>query len=820
MTCEVAVAVLLSAAAPRPGAPLSSIWSPMSLQLARLARTLSHHWKRSLIAAIAVILVLGALAGTGGTPVDDFSIPGTETQQALDLFEAHSPENAGTEGTVVFRATSGTLDDDENRTAVEGAIERIQALPDGDGSPAVQSPFGPGGVVNQDRTVAAVNVQYTTQPTDIEADDGKALEDAARTAEAGGNIEVSVRGMLADIAAEHPVPVGELIGVALAIVLLTLLFRSGAAMLATLVGALLGVMLGQILLVALAKPLGLPDFASMIAMMLGLGAGIDYALLIIARYREQVADGDSSRDAAGKAAATAGSAVVAAGLIVMVAIAGLLVIGIPMIGKMGVGAAIGVAAVVVSAIAILPIMIGALKRWLKPKKHKHVEPSPAFGRWATMVTGRPWATIAVGVILLLVFAAPMTQMRLGQPDDGNQPTSKTQRVAYDTLSEAFGPGYNGPFVIAVDTPDDEAEQLGAVSEAMLAAAAAQAPGTSESDREQAIAAVEEASAAAPETMQALGALQQAIAADDGIVSESVTPAFPTADGGAAIIQAVPTSAPQDERTSDTLSRIRGEVIPSVTADTPLADKVYVGGATAGFEDFSNKVADRLPVFIALVIGLSVLLLMAAFRSLWIPLVSAIFNLLSVGAAYGVVVAVFQEGFGASLLGVDSGVPIVSFIPVMIFAILFGLSMDYNVFLLSRVHEAYNEGHGPRQSVIVGVSRIGKVVLFAGLIMASVFLAFVTQPDVIAKMMGLGLGLAILIDVMIVRLMIAPAVVTLLGDRAWWLPKWLDKLLPNVSLEGHLVEGLDEKERTLQDLEADAAAAGIPESEREGDTAKV
>src|SRR5215204_1751145 len=247
------------------------------------------------------------------------------------------------------------------------------------------------------------------------------------------------------------------------------------------------------------------------------------------------------------------------------------------------------------------------------------------------------------------------------------------------------------------------------------------------------------------------------------------------------IFAVPTTAPQDARTSDLLERLRSDVIPSAVAGTPLA--VYVGGNTAGFVDVSDKVAARLPLFISVVIGLSVLLLIMVFRSLWIPLVSAVFNLLSVAAAYGVVVAVFQKGIGASLIGADSGVPIVSFVPVMLFAILFGLSMDYNVFLLSRIHEAYNEGDRPRASVIHGVGRIGKVVVFAGLIMAAVFLSFMTQEDVIGKMFGIGLGLAILIDVLIVRMVVAPAVVTLLGDRAWWLPAWLDRALPNVSLEG-------------------------------------
>jgi putative drug exporter of the RND superfamily len=318
-------------------------------------------------------------------------------------------------------------------------------------------------------------------------------------------------------------------------------------------------------------------------------------------------------------------------------------------------------------------------------------------------------------------------------------------VAYDLQSKAFGPGYNGPFLIAVDTPKG-----------------------------------------APETDGQLAKLRTALEKTPGVAS--VSPAQLSRDGEMAIISAIPTTAPQDQKTSDLLERLRNDVIPTATSGTPL--KVYVGGNTAGFEDFSDKVASRLPLFIAVVIGLSVLLLIAAFRSLWIPLVSAVFNLLSVGAAYGVVVAVFQEGVGASLIGADSGVPIVSFIPVMLFAILFGLSMDYNVFLLSRIHEAYNEGDRPQVSVVHGMARIGKVVLFAGLIMAAVFLAFVSQDDVIGKMMGLGLGLAILIDVLVVRLVIAPAVVTLLGDRAWWLPGWLDRILPNVSLEGHLVEGID------------------------------
>jgi len=723
----------------------------MSSLLARLARYLTHHWKRGLLAAVIVLVLLGAAAGAGGEAADDFEIPGTESQQALDLFRAHSPAFAGADSTLVFTVQDGTINDPQAKQAIEGALDKVKALPD---IASVADPYGQDATVSQDDKLAQVDVRYTKEPQDFEKSDGQALIDAAETAEDGNSgVQVEERGVLIDLASEQSFPVGELVGIAIAFILLTILFRSFAAMAVTLVGALIGVMAGQILLTALQAPLDLPSFASVIAMMLGLGAGIDYSLLIISRYREQAAAGDSKRDASAKSAATSGASVVAAGVIVMVAIAGLLVIGVPFIGKLGLAAAIAVGAVVVSAITILPIMIGALGRWLKPKKAEHVRVSRGFERWGERVTARPWLSILVGVVLLLIFAFPVLDMRLGLPDDGNQPTSRTQRVAYDELSKAFGAGSNGPFLIAVDVPK----------------------GASGNEAE-------------------LKQLQEAVADTPGM--ESVAPAQLSEDGEMATIFAIPTTAPQDARTSDLLDQLRNQVIPDATAGTQL--KAYVGGNTAGFEDFSDKVSARLPLFIGVVIGLSVLLLIAAFRSLWIPLASAVFNLLSIVAAYGVVVAVFQDGVGASLIGADSGVPVVSFLPVMMFAILFGLSMDYNVFLLSRMHEAYNEGDAPRASVIHGMARIGKVVLFAGLIMASVFLAFTTQPDIIGKMFGIGLGLAILIDVLIVRMLIAPAVVSLLGDRAWWLPGWLDKLLPNVSLEGHLVENVDEREPALEE----------------------
>src|SRR3954471_20358834 len=362
----------------------------MSELLARLARTLTHRWKMSALGAFLVIVLLGIAAGTGGEAADDFSAPGTETQKAIDLFKAHSPAFAGADSTLVFNVTEGKITDPEPKAAIQTALAKVKTLK---GVVDVGDPFAKDGNISPDGRLASVDVRYSTDPSAIKKPDGQALIAAGELAEKGG-VQFSARGMLIDVGSEQDAPVGELIGIFIAIFLLAFLFRSWVAMVATLVGALIGVAIGQTLLVALAAPLDLPAFASVIASMLGLGAGIDYALLIIGRYREQVAAGDPRRDASAKSAATSGAAVVAAGVIVMVAIAGLLVIGIPLIGKLGIAAAIGVGAVVVSTLTVLPIMMGALAKRLRPKRPEHVEPSRAFGRWAEIVTERPWLSIA------------------------------------------------------------------------------------------------------------------------------------------------------------------------------------------------------------------------------------------------------------------------------------------------------------------------------------------------------------------------------------------------------------------------------------------
>jgi putative drug exporter of the RND superfamily len=381
--------------------------------------------------------------------------------------------------------------------------------------------------------------------------------------------------------------------------------------------------------------------------------------------------------------------------------------------------------------------MGAFARRLRPTRPEHVEPSRRFARWAGLITRRPLAATIAGGLVLVLLAVPFASLRLGQPDDGNDSQGSTTRVAYDRLAEGFGPGFHGPLVLAATTPSGGSGQA------------------------------------------TLSQVERAVAADRDVAV--VSPPRLSPGGDAAVLGVIPKSSPQDERTSELVDRLRDDVLPAATRGSQV--DVHVGGATATFQDLADQIASRLPIFIAMVVGLSVLLLMAVFRSLWVPLVSAAFNLLSIAAAYGVVVLVFQEGVGSSLLGVDGEVPIVSFVPLFMFAILFGLSMDYNVFLQSRIREEYMRGARPDESVVRAMSRVGRIILAAGVIMTSVFLGFVTDPEVVVKTIGLGLAAAILIDVLIVRMVVAPAVMTLLGDRAWTLPAWLDRVLPRISLDG-------------------------------------
>jgi putative drug exporter of the RND superfamily len=708
----------------------------MTALLDRIARSASRHWRRSLAIAAVVLVGLGALAGTlGGEFTDEFSVPGTESQQALDLLEDRFPAAANEGATVVFYTDDGTVRDGERSQGIADARRAISELPQ---VTSVSNPLSErgGAQVSDDGRVAFATVQYDRPAFEVEQADAQKLESAARVAE-GDGLEVAMRGPVVDVAEEQLAPVGELIGVAVAVIALTMVFGSVAAMLLTLISALIALFGGMMLLTLGAGATAVPEVAPTLAVMLGLGAGIDYALLIVGRYREHLAAGESVPDSAAAANRTAGVSVLAAGAIVAVAIAGLLATGIPFVGRMGVASAVVVAAVAIGAVTLLPTLMGAFAKRLRPKNPERLGPSPILARWDERITRRPWVAVVGGVAVLLALAAPFSDLRLGQPDDGNSPQDSTTRIAYDKLAEGFGPGFNGTLQLAGSLPSGR------------------------------------------DSGPALERLEAAVKRTDGVAA--VSEPTPSPRGDAATLTVIPTTAPQDERTSELVSTLRDEVIPAATAGSGV--EVYVGGNTATQEDMADKIAERLPVFIGAVVILSVLFLMAVFRSVWVPLVSAAFNLLSIAAAYGVVVAIFQWQWGSSLLGIDGEVPIVSFIPLLMFAILFGLSMDYNVFLLSRIREEYMKGAGPRESVVNGLARVSKLILAAGAIMTAVFFGFATDPDVIVKIFGVGLGAAIMIDVLIVRMVVAPAVMTLLGDRAWWFPAWLDRLLPQLELEG-------------------------------------
>ena len=499
--------------------------------------------------------------------------------------------------------------------------------------------------------------------------------------------------------------------------------------------------------------------------MVGFGVGIDYALLIVTRHREYLASGLTVQESAGRAVATAGQAVVFAGGTVVIAILGLAVAGVPFITAGGMAISVIVLNMVTASITLLPAFLGLAGHWVnrlgprRARAHRGATLSSGWRRWGEHVARHAWA-YAVGVTVLLVaLSAPVLALHVGIPDDGTLPQTRTERRAYDLVAEGFGPGINGPLVIAVDISAD------------------------------------------PTVVRPL---REAVEADQGIAA--VAPPQVNTDAGVATLVAFPTTGPQDDATLDTVERLRAKVFPAVLGDSPA--RAHVGGQAANFADVGDRVHDRLPLFIAAVVALSFLLLTLVFRSVLVPLKAALLNLLSIGASYGVMVMVFQWGWGADLIGLESTVPIVSFIPMFMFAILFGLSMDYEVFLLSRVRGEFVATGDNHASVIRGIAGTARVITSAALIMISVFLGFVLGEDPSIKMFGLGLATAILVDATIVRMVLVPATMKLLGDANWWLPSWLDRMLPTLDVEGSTGLPVPEAEADPEP-EADRTPAGAP-----------
>ncbi|WP_424850235.1 MMPL family transporter [Streptomyces sp. SAI-129] len=716
----------------------------MAAFLYRMGRlAFRRRWTVALVWA-AVLAAVG-LAGMTAPEAEEepFSMPGIESQEAFDLMEERFPGAAadGATARVVFVSPNGEkVTATENKKAVEAAIAEL-----GDGT-QVASTVDPyeSGAVSEDGSTAYTTVTYKvdaaglTDASRSHLDESLAhARDSGLTVEAGGDAMEDMGG---------PSGTAEAIGVSVAAVVLLITFGSLAAAGLPLLTALIGVGISLFAITALAGPLGLTDTTSTVAIMLGLAVGIDYALFIVSRYREERAKGRTAQEAVALATGTAGSAVVFAGLTVVIALVGLSVVGIPMLTEMGLGAAGAVVVGVLIALTLVPAFLGFWPNAIltrKDRKARRAGGTPretrkvnGGTRWASFVLRRPLPVLLAAVAGLGALALPMTDLQLGMPGDEAKSTETTQRRAYDALAEGFGPGFNGPLTVVVDAKDADDPK------------------------------------AAAETVS------ERIGGTEGVVS--VSPAQFNESGDTAVFSVVPTTAPTGQETKDLVNTIRGDR-PGIESEAGATFEVT--GTTAMNIDISEKVQSALVPYLLVVVGLAVVLLLVVFRSILIPLKAAAGFLLSVLASLGAVVVVFQQGHGADLLGVETTGPIMSLMPIFLVGIVFGLAMDYEVFLVSRMREAYVHGERPAQAVTSGFRHSARVVVAAALIMIAVFSGFIGDSDAMIKMIGFGLASAVLLDAFVVRMAIVPAVLALLGERAWWLPKWLDRILPRVDVEG-------------------------------------
>jgi RND superfamily putative drug exporter len=705
-----------------------------------------RRWYVALVwAAVLAAVGLGSLKAPGAVD-EEFSMPGIESQKAFDLMEQRFPGATadGATARVVFIAPGGEkVTAAGNRKSIEKAVA---GLGDGTQVASAVDPFR-ARTVSEDGTTAFATVTYKVGANDLTDASRSHLErtidrarDSGLTVEAGGTALAAEGG---------PGGAAEVIGVAIAAVVLLITFGSLAAAGLPLLTAVVGVGVSMATILALSSALGLSTTTGTLAMMLGLAVGIDYALFVVSRYREERAGGRTPQEATALAVGTAGSAVVFAGLTVVIALAGLAVVGIPMLTKMGLAAAGAVVVGVLIALTLVPALLGfwpngVLSRRARRSGRIESTGDNAGARWARFVLRRPIPVLLLGVVGLGALALPAADLQLGMPGDEAKPVSTTERRAYDALAEGFGPGSNGPLTIVVD-----------------------AKGTAD-------------------PKSAADRVAKEIGGTEGVVS--VSPARFNDAGDTAVFSAVPSTAPTDEKTKDLVTTIRDER-PGIESGTGASYEVT--GTTALNIDISEKVQDALIPYLVVVVGLAIVLLLVVFRSLLVPLKAALGFLLSVLASLGAVVVVFQQGHGAELLGVEQTGPIMSLMPIFLVGIVFGLAMDYEVFLVSRMREAYVHGESPAQAVTSGFRHSARVVVAAALIMIAVFAGFIGESDSMIKMIGFGLASAVLFDAFVVRMAIVPAVLALLGAKAWWLPKWLDRVLPRVDVEG---EALTRPER--------------------------
>ncbi|MDT0494496.1 MMPL family transporter [Streptomyces griseus] len=710
-----------------------------------------------------LVLWVAALAGLqvlqhayGGDYSDDFSLPGTQSQDGLDVLKAHAPSAGGYSAQVVLHDADKPLTSVSDQVAT--AVADLEKLPDvlsaqnplpSSGSTPPPPPDPDTGPLSTDQKTAYITVRFSVQPSTLDPSYLDGVDAAVQPLRSAG-VEVEYGGPLGELARPEPSDrTSEAIGFGVAIVVLLIGFGSLLAAVLPLVTALICALCGLALLGLLAAAATFATVSPTLATMIGIGVGIDYALFLVTRHRQNLIDGQDPVTAAGNAAATSGHAVLLSGCTVIIALSGLWVSGIGFIGKLGLAAAVTVVTAVLGALTLVPAILGLIGRRIdrvrvrRPVAETVPEENGAEpGGWhwyARRVERRPWWFLAGGVVVLAVLSFPVFFIQLGHIGDGADPKSFTDRRAFDLMSSAFGPGSNGPLTLVIDQSK-----------------------VPSGDR----------SALADQAQKALTGVPDAA---------MITPLTATSDGDVLTATAYSVAAPQDERTTSLVNRLVDDVLPQAVSGTDAS--TYVTGTTAAQVDFLDIVSSRLPLIIAVVVALAFLVILAVFRGLLVAVKAAVLNVLSIAASYGVVVAVFQWGWGGPALGVSGKVPIESYVPMMMFAIVFGLSMDYEIFLLSRIHEAWLRTGDARASVAHALEITARVITCAALIMVSVFAAFVISDNIVVKMLGLGLAASVLIDATVVRLLLVPAVMTLLGRSAWWIPGPLDRILPRLDAEG-------------------------------------
>jgi RND superfamily putative drug exporter len=707
----------------------------------RFATWCTGHRKTVIFSWIGALIVVGMISGSVGSDfTEEFKLPSSDSQEAFELLEDRFPQQSGVTAEIVYKASAGA-DSPAVKRQMEGVFAEVAKLPH---VSEVASPYSPGGAaaISKDGEIAYATVQYDVTTDKLETDDVKKLVSISQEA-SGDGLQVEVGGApVEEVRGEEEADLSFLVGLFAAVVILLLTFGSAVAMGLPLLTALFALGVGISLVTVGTHVFDTADFAPELAAMIGLGVGIDYALFILTRFRNGLDEGLEPRDAAIAAVDTAGRAVLFAGITVIISLMGMLLLGISFLYGVAVAAALAVLFTMIAALTLLPALLTiAGKRVDKlriPGLGKR-EPSTAedtrWFRWSREIQRRPVAAALLSGGLLLLLCVPTLSLRLGSNDAGTDPAGSTTREAYDLLAEGFGPGFNGPF-------------------SMVAAL----PGKGQDE--------------------ALVLLRKAVESEEGVAKTTSIVLNPAQNTG--VFQLYPTTSPQSEDTTKLLDHIRDDVLPPIEQRTGA--QLHVGGITAIFEDFGDAISAKLPLFIGVVVLLSALLLMAVFRSVVVPLKAIVMNLLSIGAAFGLIVAVFQWGWGASLIGVDGTGPIISFFPIFLFSIIFGLSMDYEVFLMSRMHEEWEHDRDASLAVTRGLALTGRVITAAAAIMITVFASFMIGDDRIIKLFGLGLASAVFIDAVIIRSVLVPALMQLFGKSAWWLPAWLDRILPKLHVE--------------------------------------